>query len=164
VRDYFALFAQPRRPWLNLEELEQKYRELARKTHPDQSAQPAGEFAEVNEAYQTLRDPKARLQHLLALEARPQLAATAEVPADLTDLFMKIAPALVNKKQEELDRLSKAVSDYYDNAIEQLHQLDKDWHTHASWSVSAAEKLCGRFAFLIRWKNLIEEHRFSISS
>lgn len=163
MTDYFALFTLPRRPWLDREKLEEKYRELARATHPDQTTQPTMNFAEVNEAYRILRDPKSRLQHLLALEGKPPPASTAEIPSDLASLFMKIVPVLKKNDKEEIDTLSAEVSDRYGEAIEQLHQLSESWSENASSNVIAAEKLYRRFAFLTRWKNLLEEHRFSAS-
>jgi molecular chaperone HscB len=158
VTDYFALFALPPRPWLDGEKLEERYRELARATHPDQSTQPAMNFAEVNEAYRILRDPKSRLQHLLALEGRPPTAATAEIPRDLTDLFLRIAPALTRNDKREIDGLSEELSLLYDGAIEQLYQINESWSKHPMTDV---ENLYRRFAFLTRWTKLVEEHRFN---
>lgn len=164
VTDYFALFALPRRPWLNGEKLEEQYRELARQTHPDQSTHATKDFAEVNEAYRILRDPKSRLRHLLALEGKPPSAATAEIPADLASLFMKIAPALKHNDKEQINTLSEEVSDRYGEAIEQLRRLSEGWSENASSNVIDAEKLYRRFAFLTRWKNLVEEHRFNTAT
>ena len=163
MTDYFALFALSRRPWLDLEKLEEKYRELARETHPDQSTQRSSDFAEVNEAYRTLRDPKSRLQHLLTLEGYPQSGSTAEVPTDLMDLFMKIAPALANTNKEQLNLLNKELDGCYDKAIEQLQRIDLVWNQQTSSRMNDAEDLYRRFAFLTRWKNLIEERQFADS-
>jgi curved DNA-binding protein CbpA len=79
--DYFALLSEPRRPWLDAELLKQKFLALSSAIHPDHSHQ-AGErereaatrrFAEMNAAWQCLREPRERIGHLLELEsgARP---------------------------------------------------------------------------------------------
>jgi molecular chaperone HscB len=158
VTDYFALLAQPHRPWLDLEKLEEKYRELARQTHPDQSDRGTNEFAEINEAYRTLRDPKSRLQHLLALKGHSLAISTTEVPADLADLFMKIAPALTRKDKNALDILSQELGNHYDKAIRELYGLNQAWSENR---LDDAENLYRRFAFLTRWKNLVEEQQFN---
>jgi curved DNA-binding protein CbpA len=163
VTDYFAFFDQPRRPWIDLEKLEEKYRELARSTHPDQSAQPSNDFAQVNEGYRLLRDPKSRLQHLLALEGHPPSASTAEIPADLSDLFMKIAPALARNDEEEIRRVQKDLNDHSDDAVERLRQLDRAWDNEVALSFSGTENLYIRFAFLQRWRGLLDERSLANS-
>jgi curved DNA-binding protein CbpA len=160
VTDYFALLAQPRRPWLDLDTLEEKYCDLARTAHPDQSTQPSNDFVELNQAYRTLRDPKSRLQHLLTLEGYPPSAATAEIPADLSNLFMKIAPAIAKRDKEEIDALNKKLSDHYEEALGRLHRLDDTWDDSAAVRMNDAENLYRRFAFVTRWKDLIEQRQF----
>lgn len=163
MTDCFALLVQPRRPWLDLETLEQKYRELARATHPDRSAHSANDFAELNNAYRTLGDPKSRLEHLLALEGHAPSSATTEVPADLANLFMQIAPALRANKKEKLAVLAEELTAAHESALDELHQLNERWATDAARALNDAENLHRRFAFLGRWKTLLEEHRFSYS-
>lgn len=163
MSDYFALFDQPRRPWIDLEKLEEKYRELVRSTHPDRSAQPANDLAKVNEAVRILRDPKLRLQHLLALEGKlPR--DSAEVPADLADLFMRIAPVLRNDERNEITILIEELGERYQDAINRLRQLDEVWTSNRDTSVIEAKNLYARFSYLTRWKNLFEEHRFNTSN
>ena len=59
-KDYYAALEVPREA--DNEALKKAYRRLARKYHPDVSKEPAAEarFKEVNEAYETLRDPAKR--------------------------------------------------------------------------------------------------------
>ena len=59
MTDYFALFGEARRPWLDPAELKEKYFAFSRTAAPS---------AELNEAFRVLSDPKLRLQHLLTLE------------------------------------------------------------------------------------------------
>ena len=77
--DYFAFFGIPRRLTLDLQDLERRYRDLSRKFHPDYfyNAPPAERLASLerssylNDAYRTLRNPAARIEHLLAIEGLP---------------------------------------------------------------------------------------------
>jgi DnaJ-domain-containing protein 1 len=95
--DYFALLNEPRRPWLEAEPLKQKFLTLSSEFHPDRAC-AAGEaergaatrrFAELNAAWQCLREPKERLGHLLELESGARPAGTPDVPAAAMDLFFE---------------------------------------------------------------------------
>jgi curved DNA-binding protein CbpA len=95
--DHFALLNEPRRPWLDAELLKRKFLALSSELHPDRSHQ-AGEperaaatsrFAELNAAWQCLREPKLRLGHLLELELGARPADAQDVPASAMDLFFE---------------------------------------------------------------------------
>ena len=74
--DYFTLLNEPRRPWLDAELLKQKFLALSATVHPDrvhnlgeaERAAAQERYTELNTAYNCLREPKERLQHLLQLE------------------------------------------------------------------------------------------------
>jgi curved DNA-binding protein CbpA len=99
MTDYFALLNEPRRPWLDAQELKAKFLKLSAEAHPDKlSVQtPAARdsanrrFAELNSAFNCLREPKTRLRHLLELELGEKPKEVHEIPQDLADLFMEIA-------------------------------------------------------------------------
>src|SRR5205814_3705323 len=48
-------------------------------------------YTDLNTAYQTLRDPKTRLAHLLELESAQKPSAIQSAPGELMDLFLEIA-------------------------------------------------------------------------
>ncbi|HEY2802259.1 MAG TPA: hypothetical protein VGI85_16855 [Chthoniobacterales bacterium] len=77
MTDHFALLGEARRPWLDSEELKEKYHALSRSGPPS---------AELNEAFRVLSDPKLRLHHLLELEGA-DLTAGRPVPAAVAELF-----------------------------------------------------------------------------
>ena len=164
MTDYFVLLQQPRQPWIDPEELEEKYHELARKTHPDQLATPGHDFTEVNQAYRTLRDPRLRLHHLLALTGHPLTSSPTQVPADLANLFAKIAAGLTKNNREELDLLKNELRDHYEIALEQLRGLNDAWAKDPLIASSDAIKLYRCFAFLTRWKEHLDEKSFFDSS
>lgn len=77
--DYFSLFNESRRPWLDPDSLKTFFN-LSAEIHPDRvHAADAAEkhtanecSAELNAGYQCLREPRARLRHLqLELGAKP---------------------------------------------------------------------------------------------
>ncbi len=74
--DYFELFEMPRKLWIEMGSLEQKFLQLSWKLHPDNfvNATPQEQelslkrSSELNDAYRVLRDPVARVEYLLGLE------------------------------------------------------------------------------------------------
>ncbi len=96
--DYFALLGQPRRPWIDPEQLQRKFLAISNEVHPDkvhggspeekQDAQQR--YTDLNSAYQTLRQPKERLAHLIELQTGNKPAAIQNAPNGLMDLFLEI--------------------------------------------------------------------------
>src|SRR5579872_5628671 len=117
--DYFALLGEPRRPWLEADALKQKFLTLSGKHHPDrthqagteQKAQAQQRYADLNAAYQCLRDPKERLRHLLELERGRKLDQMQKVPTALMDVSLLVggacrkADALLKEKSDATSRL-----------------------------------------------------------
>src|SRR5713101_9885041 len=74
--DYFAIFGLPRKLWIEMSTLEQKFLQMSWKLHPDNFVNaPEGErevslkrSSELNDAYRTLRDPVGRVEYLLGIE------------------------------------------------------------------------------------------------
>lgn len=100
MTDYFALLDQPRKPWLDPDELKQAFHAGSLRLHPDAqrhdgglSGEKDGAFSELNEAYQALLDPKRRIHHLLSLEGRALTDRQAPVPAEIEQLFSAVAAA-----------------------------------------------------------------------
>ncbi len=98
MNDAFALLSEPRRPWLDAEALKQKFQSLSNPVHPDrvhsatesekQSANTR--YAELNAAYNTLREPRDRLLHLLELEAGAKPNDIQRIPPGTMDLFVEV--------------------------------------------------------------------------
>ena len=63
ARDYYEVLGIP--TGATADEIQQAFRKLARKYHPDVNKDPAAEelFREINEAYQVLHDPKQRARY-----------------------------------------------------------------------------------------------------
>src|SRR4051794_20311166 len=97
--DYFALLDEPRRPWIEPDQIRSKFLTLSAQVHPDrvhgadeatrQAAQ--ARYAELNAAYNCLREPRDRLRHLLELELGAKPKDVQGVPPDLMALLMEVS-------------------------------------------------------------------------
>lgn len=109
--DYFALFEMPRRLWIEMNSLEQKFLQLSWKLHPDNfvnATETERELSlkhssELNDAYRTLRDPVGRVEYLLAIEgARKEGQHKQQAPPELLEEVFEL--------NESLDELREAKS------------------------------------------------------
>ena len=109
--DYYSFFELPRRLVIARDELEQRFRALSRKFHPDYfyNAPPAERLASLerssylNDAYRVLRDPVQRIEYLLGLEGL--------APTKSEGQSIKVPPALLEEVfalNEELDEIREA--------------------------------------------------------
>ena len=190
MTDYFALLKQPRRPWLDPNELKEKYHELTKAAHPDRSASanPDSDFASVTEAYRVLLDPKLRLDHLFNLEGIPPAAHT-NVPEQIADVFLEIGTLIqetdrllaksatttalskallrseILEKQKLTADLLEKLETMYANALKELKLLDQTWTSvnKAGAGPSELSALSSRFAYLARWVAQLQERKFQLS-
>ena len=96
--DCFELLGVPRRPWLDEEALKSRFLELSGPVHPDRiHGAPAAEreaatskYADLNAAYNRLREPRDRLLHLLELESGASPGDIQRIPPGTMDLFVEI--------------------------------------------------------------------------
>jgi curved DNA-binding protein CbpA len=185
MTDYFALLDQPRLPWLDRETLKEIYHSKTLQTHPD-SGTDAG-FADLNEAYQVLRDPKRRLQHLLELHDAPRPAPNQPVPPDLQELFLQIGDlnqqiqpllAKIRVASNELSRsllkgelvsvqkkiagLREKVTSMTATAEQQLRDMNSKWPADPAGQIGNAGHLYLRFAYLGRWSEQLDELAFQL--
>jgi curved DNA-binding protein CbpA len=187
--DYFSLLQQPRRPWLNAEQLKEKYIQITISMHPDRPTQQssnqssAPDFAYINEAFRVLVDPKARLQHLLKLEG---IAANADsIPETLADVFLETGtliqeidllisrttanalskalrqPEILEAKKLAADLLDK-LQGIYESALEELRKFDQLW-TSTHQIAPELSALSAKLAYLTRWIAQLEERQFQLS-
>jgi len=123
MTDYFRLLDVPRRPWLDTELLKQRFHERSAEVHPDQAPGATDEtkavlqqqFAEVNAAYECLREPRTRVRHLLQLELGRTPESVRSIPIEMTDWFTEIGAvcrevdAFLAKKETQDSPLLQAV-------------------------------------------------------
>lgn len=109
--DCFALLGVPRRPFLDVQCLKERFIELSSNLHPDrihhagvgEREEASARFAELNAAWNCLSDTKERLEHLLALERGSRPTEMHEVSAETSELFLEVA-AVRKHAQAFLDR------------------------------------------------------------
>ena len=116
MTDHFHRLGLPRRFVLDAGELERAYLAHSRAVHPDYHLAGASAdlgastelSAAVNEAYNTLRDPFTRAEHLLALEGGPSAGEHKQMPpaflAEMLDLReqLELARGAGGKRLDEL--------------------------------------------------------------
>lgn len=98
MTDCFALLDEPRRPWLDVAALKAKFLARSAEVHPDrvhnapeaERAAAQGRYTALNAAFNTLREPKDRLQHLLELESGAKPGNIQSTPPELMDLFFEV--------------------------------------------------------------------------
>jgi molecular chaperone HscB len=113
--DYFLMLGLPRRLWLDMSMLEQKFLELSWKLHPDNFVNATPEereislkrSSELNDAYRTLRDPVSRVEYLLAIEGtRKEGQTKQQAPPELLEEVFEL-----NESLDELREAKAAGSD-----------------------------------------------------
>ena len=107
--DHFSLFGLPRKLWIEMPGLEQKFLQLSWKLHPDNFVNASAEeqadslkrSSELNDAYRVLRDPVARVEYLLEIEgARKEGEQKQQAPPELLEEVFEL--------NESLDELREA--------------------------------------------------------
>src|SRR6201993_3952574 len=107
--DYFAMFEMPRKLWIEMPGLEQKFLQLSWKLHPDNFVNASAEeqadslkrSSALNDAYRVPRDPVARVEYLLEIEgARKEGEQKQQAPPELLEEVFEL--------NESLDELREA--------------------------------------------------------
>lgn len=108
--DHFEVFGLPRRLGIDGAELQRKFYELSRRSHPDfhQGAPPQRQAeileasARLNAAYRALRDPLARIEYLVRLEegrdTREGATVKPKAPPELLEEMFEIQEVLQEAK------------------------------------------------------------------
>src|SRR5205814_5747988 len=101
--DYFAIFGLPRKLWIEMSALEQKFLQMSWKLHPDNFVNASEEerdlslkrSSELNDAYRTLRDPVGRVEYLLGIEgARKEGEHKQQAPPELLEEVFELNESL----------------------------------------------------------------------
>lgn len=175
--DYFAVFGLPRKLWIEMSALEQKFLQLSWKLHPDNFVNASEEererslkrSSELNDAYRTLQNPVARVEYLLALEGeRKEGEKKQQAPPELLEEVFDL--------NESLDELREAKSAGGDLAAlksrleaaekafaEKLHAVDGDLQSVArEWDsvVDANADAAARKKLMARMNDLLNRRSY----
>jgi len=146
--DYFAIFGLPRKLWIEMNALEQKFLQMSWKLHPDNFVNASEEdrelslkrSSELNDAYRTLRDPVGRVEYLLAIEgARKEGEHKQQAPPELLEEVFELNESLDELREAKASggdlaalksRLESAEKNFQEKlgkADEQLQGTAREW-------------------------------------
>jgi molecular chaperone HscB len=143
--DYFSVFGLPRKLWVEMSALEQKFLQLSWKLHPDNFVNASEEeqelslkrSSELNDAYRTLKDPVARVEYLLEMEGeRKEGEKKQQAPPELLEEVFELNESLdelIEAKSAgmELDRMKARLQAAQANFGEKLAEVDRDMQATA---------------------------------
>ena len=197
--DYFALLKQQRRPWLDPNALKDTFLALSGDLHPDrvhdagvaEKARAQEIYADLNSAYQCLREPKDRLRHLLELKRGGKLEQVQSIPSGLMDLSLEVGQAcrqadafLVEKgkatsallqvelfergqeRAQELTALVKQLESRRESLINDLKQVDSAWiqgEVGHDMQLRRIEEIYRLLSYYERWSNHVRERIVQLS-
>jgi curved DNA-binding protein CbpA len=188
MTDYFALLRQPHRPHLDDDATEQAFRERARVLHPDaDGANKTEEFAQLNTAFNVLRDPSLRLRHLLELEGVspakellvPELAGLFSQAAEISHQAKAeiaknrssdsaIARSVARLKRSQIcTQLISVLQELEANRLQarrDLEDLNEIWDKDRAAAVGKIMQLQQRFTMLQRWLATLQELQFQLEN
>src|ERR1700757_3172809 len=136
--DYFAVFGLPRKLWLEMSLLEQKFLQLSWKLHPDNFVNASEserelslkKSSELNDAYRTLRDPLARVEYLLEIQGeRKEGEKKQQAPPELLEEVFELNESLDELREakssgDDLSGLKNRLQAAEKNFQEKLDELD----------------------------------------
>jgi molecular chaperone HscB len=113
--DYFTVLGLPRKLTIDRMDLERRYHDLSRRFHPDfyQTASSRERVASlensalINKAYRALRDPLARAEYLVKLEAGQGGEIRAEPPQALFEDILELNELLSDYKLADPNERAK---------------------------------------------------------
>jgi molecular chaperone HscB len=156
--DYFAVFSLPRKLWIEMNALEQKFLQLSWKLHPDNfvNATDADREAalrrssELNDAYRTLRDPVARVEYLLGVEgARREGEQKQQGPPELLEEVFALNESLDELRDAkaeggDLTQLRARLESAEQGFREKLAEVDQELFAAAKeWDATVDAEVAG---------------------
>jgi molecular chaperone HscB len=151
--DYFAVFEMPRKLWIEMAGLEQKFLQLSWKLHPDNFVNATEQerelslqrSSELNDAYRILRDPVGRVEYLLALEGtRKEGEHKPQAPPELLEEVFELNEWLDELREaksagSDLASLKSRLESAQRNFGEKLKEVDAQLQTAAKQWDAAIE-------------------------
>lgn len=175
--DHFALFDLPRKLWIEMAPLEQKFLQLSWKLHPDNFVNASAEeqerslkrSSEVNDAYRVLRDPVARVEYLLEIEgARKEGEHKQQAPPELLEEVFELNESLdelrdAKESGGDLAALKARLESAEKNFQEKLVEVDQQLQVAAQQWDAALEADAGdndRAAIKVRLNELLNRRSY----
>jgi molecular chaperone HscB len=174
--DYFAIFALPRKLWIEMSTLEQKFLQLSWKLHPDNFVNASEQerelslrrSSELNDAYRTLRDPVGRIEYLLDVEgARREGEHKQQAPPELLEEVFELNESLDELRDAKASggdlgalksRLESAEKNFQGKLGEvdaQLQSAAREWDAALDGDAATRNKIKARLNELLNRRSYI---------
>jgi DnaJ-domain-containing protein 1 len=196
MTDYFALLNETRRPWIDPDILKEKFLALSAQFHPDRfhglpdaERKSAGErYAEINAAYNCLREPKERVRHLLELELGAKPADIQRVPQEMMDAMFEIgrlcqeADAFIAEKSkvtspvlkvqwferghawmEKLNAQQQKINARREELSKELAAMNPAWESNSTRPLERLDAIYRLLGYLGRWSGQLQERVVQLS-
>ena len=190
----FALFDLEPAPGLDVAALKERFARDTAGTHPDKFAQAAESerataevrYTALNQAYQTLIDPRARLLALYELTKGEKPRDIQRIPPGTMDLFKEVGELCrtldeyLEKKKAATNRLEKAALmgeeltlqdaltelrvklEAFAATVEgEVTALDAKWRAGGK-DVNALEAVYRKYSYVARWRQQLEEREIAL--
>jgi curved DNA-binding protein CbpA len=181
-------------PALDAAALKERFARATSESHPDKFAQaPEGErvaaesrYAALNQAYQTLVDPRARLLALYELTKGAKPADIQRIPPGTMDLFKEVGEmcreldrflerkgaatgrveraGLMSEElalQDALTALRMKLEPFGATVDAELAALDARWRA-GDKELNALEAVYRKYSYLARWRQQLEEREIAL--
>jgi molecular chaperone HscB len=179
--DYFAIFCLPRKLWIEMSLLEQKFLQLSWKLHPDnfvnateaERESSLRRSSELNDAYRTLREPVARVEYLLGIEgARKEGQQKQQVPPELLEEVFELNESLDELREAkgeggDLAGLKMRLESAQKNFQQKLEEVDaelfavaKQWDATVDVEASGTNAHAGREEVKKRLNELLNRRAY----
>jgi molecular chaperone HscB len=171
VVDKFAVLGFARDYDLDERELDERFRTLSRKLHPDRFARATPrerrfsleQTTILNDAYRTLRDPVKRAEHLLELHgvkvAGEERGSSAKMPQEFLEQAMEDREKLLEAKMEggpqAVERLANGVRGKRQEAMDEIARLLRDPRAAAA-DLQRTAQLLARLRYYARYLDEVE--------
>jgi len=192
--DPFSLFDLQPGPALDVAALKERFTRATGETHPDRFAQASeaertgaeARYAALNQAYQTLVDPRARLLALYELTKGEKPRDVQRIPPGTMDLFIEVGQtcrlfdtflerkraaggaleraALMSEEltlQDALGVLRGKLEALGATLETDLAALDARWRA-GDRDLGALEAIYRKYSYLARWRQQLEEREIAL--
>ena len=173
--DYFAIFGLPRKLWIEMSTLEQKFLQMSWKLHPDNFVNASEEerdlslkrSSELNDAYRTLRDPVGRVEYLLGIEgARKEGEHKQQAPPELLEEVFELNESLDELRDAkasggDLAALKSRLESAEKGFQKKLGEVDAQLQTAArEWDAALQSDAATRRKIIVRLNDLLNRRSY----
>jgi DnaJ-domain-containing protein 1 len=182
--DFFAVFGLQPRPVIDTANLGDLFASKSKAAHPDHAA--GGDFATLNEAFRTLRDPVSRILHLLALsgDAPQPKSASAEISAwfgqvasglqrfdrmfqPLSQETSSLLRAIKIREGQsvllDLEKSTVGLTSQKEGLLQAIDQIDSRWPIARPEDRDALAQIACDLRFVEKWLAQIGERRLRLA-